>query len=200
MAFVFEKERSSLYPPKEYFQNIGPGQYLPLTEFKFQNPELVPFGVSTFRQFPEKPNPTPGPGSYYHDIDKEKTEKILKNSVKNFITKEEEIKINKLAKYEPEKGKQELVLQRYRENYELLGFNSKVKRFSNKKRITTPGPGAYSDRKNYKLAKLSEQKNLEKKDVIIKTNNNRNNVYNLNRNEVYFLNYNKNITNNSKNK
>ena len=98
MAFVFEKERSSLYPQKDHFQNLGPGQYLPVTEFKFQNPELVPFGVSTFRQFPEKPNPTPGPGSYYHDIDKEKTEKILKNSVKNYITKEEEIKINKIAK------------------------------------------------------------------------------------------------------
>ena len=199
MAFVFEKERSSLYPQKDHFQNLGPGQYLPVTEFKFQNPELVPFGVSTFRQFPEKPNPTPGPGSYYHDIDKEKNEKILKNSVKNYITKEEEIKINKIAKYEPEKGKQELILKRYKENFELLGFNSKVKRFGNKKRITTPGPGAYSDRKNYKLAKLSEQKCLEKKDVIIKTNNNRNNVYNLNRNEVYFLNYNKNIANNDKN-
>ena len=56
MAFVFEKERSSLYPQKDHFQNLGPGQYLPVTEFKFQNPELVPFGVSTFRQFPEKPN------------------------------------------------------------------------------------------------------------------------------------------------
>ena len=64
MAFVFETERSKLYPQKEKSQNLGPGQYLPLTEFKFQNPELVPFGISTNRQFPEKPNPNPGP--YFH--------------------------------------------------------------------------------------------------------------------------------------
>ena len=92
MAFVFETERSNLYSSKEKNQSLGPGQYLPLTEFKFQNPELVPFGVSTNRQFPEKPNSVPGPGTYYHDLDKEKQEKILKNSVKNFISKEEEIK------------------------------------------------------------------------------------------------------------
>ena len=123
MAFVFESERLYLNSQKEKFPNLGPGQYLPLTEFKFQNPELVPFGVSTNRQFLENPNPTPGPGSYYHDITREQNEKILKNSVKNFISKEEEIRLNKIAKYEPEKGMQEQVLKRYRENYELLGFN-----------------------------------------------------------------------------
>ena len=200
MAFVFETERSNLYSSKEKNQSLGPGQYLPLTEFKFQNPELVPFGVSTNRQFPEKPNSVPGPGTYYHDLDKEKQEKILKNSVKNFISKEEEIKLNKLAKYEPEKGKQERILKKYRENYEILGFNSKVKRFGNKKRLNTPGPGAYSDRKDYKLAKISEQKCLENKEVIYKTNNNRNNKFGVNKNEVYYLNYNKNLVNNDKEK
>ena len=200
MAFVFETERSKLNSQKEKFQNLGPGQYLPLTEFKFQNPELVPFGVSTNRLFPEKPNPIPGPGSYYHDITQEKTEKILKNSVNNFITKEEEIKLNKIARYEPEKGRQEKVLKKYRENYELLGFSSKVKRFGIKKRMITPGPGAYTDNKNYNLAKLSEQKCIEKKDVIIKTNNDRNNLYEVDKDEVYFLNYNKNTVNNEKDK
>ena len=200
MAFVFETERAQLYPKKDRSsKNLGPGQYLPLTEFKFVNPELVPFGVSTNRIFPKEPLPTPGPGSYYHDIDKENHEKLLKNSVKNFISKEEEIKINKLAKYEPEKGRQERALKRYRENFELLGFNSKVKRFGNKNRVTTPGPGAYSDKRNYKLAKMSEQKCLEKKEIIFKTNNDRNNVFNVDKEQVYYLNYNKNINNKDKN-
>jgi hypothetical protein len=33
-------------------QDIGPGQYFPLTEFKFQNLKIVPFGVSTNKKFP----------------------------------------------------------------------------------------------------------------------------------------------------
>ena len=196
MAFVYETERSKLYQKKDkYLSNIGPGQYLPLTEFKFQNPELVPFGVSTNRKFPEKANDIPGPGSYYHDIDKENIEKIKKNSVNNYISKEEEIKINKIYKYEPEKGRQERALKKYRENFELLGFNSKVKRFTNKKRINTPGPGSYTDQKNYRIAKKFEQKCLEKKDIIIKTNKNRNNKFDVDKNQVYYLNYNKNIIN-----
>ena len=200
MAFVFETERAQLYPKKDpTTKNLGPGQYLPLTEFKFVNPELVPFGVSTNRIFPKEPLPTPGPGSYYHDIDKENHEKLLKNSVKNFISKEEEIKINKLAKYEPEKGRQERALKRYRENFELLGFNSKVKRFGNKNRVTTPGPGAYSDKRNYKQAKISEQKCLEKKEIIFKINNDRNNIFNVDKEQVYYLNYNKNVNNKDKN-
>ena len=200
MAFVFETERSPLYIQKERFsENLGPGQYLPLTEFKFQNPLLVPFGVSTNRQFPEKPNPTPGPGSYYHDVDQEKKEKIMKESLKTFLTKEEEIKISKMSKYEPEKGRQERALQRYRENFELLGFNSKVKRFDDKQRVTTPGPGAYSDKKNYKLAKISEQKCLEKKEILFKTNYDRYNIFDVDKIEVDFLNYNKNVVKKDKN-
>ena len=195
MAFVFESDRSKYLNPqdKSIQGGLGPGQYLPLTEFKFQNPELVPFGVSTNRQFPEKPSPTPGPGSYYHDIDKEHNEKIVKNSLNNFLTKEEEIKINKIAKYEPEKGRQERALKRYRENYEILGFSSKEKRFTNKQRLNTPGPGAYSDRKNYKLAKLSEKKCIENKEIIFKTNKDRNKIFDVDKNQVYYFNYNKNI-------
>ena len=131
MAFVYETERSKLFNVNKTTQDIGPGQYLPLTEFKFQNPEIVPFGVSTFRKFPEKPTPYPGPGSYYHDVVKEKNEKILKNAPKNFYAKEDEINISKkgVAKYELEKGEQERVLKKCKDNYEILGFNSKVKSF-----------------------------------------------------------------------
>ena len=200
MAFVFETERSKLYSQKEKTPNIGPGQYLPLTEFKFQNPELVPFGVATKRQFPEKPIPTPGPGSYYHDIDKEKNEKILKNAVKNTISKEEEIKLNKMTKKEHEKGIQERALKRYRKNYEFLGFNSKEKRFKQKKRLNTPGPGAYSDNQNYEKAKMSEQKCIENREIIFKYINDRNDKFGVDKKEVYYLNYNKNILNDDKDK
>ena len=201
MAFVFETERSKLFTQNKTTQDIGPGQYLPLTEFKFQNPEIVPFGVSTFRKFPEKPTPYPGPGSYYHDVDKEKNEKILKNTLNNYIAKEDEINISKkgIATFEPERGEQERAIKRCKDNYEILGFNSKVKRFTNKKRINTPGPGSYTDQKNYRIAKKFEQKCLEKKDIIIKTNKNRNNKFDVDKNQVYYLNYNKNIINNKDN-
>ena len=194
MAFVYETERSKLFNQNKATQDIGPGQYLPLTEFKFQNPQIVPFGVSTGRIFPEKPSSYPGPGSYYHDIDKEKNEKIIKNSLKNYIAKEEEINISKngVVNFEPEKGEQERAIKRCKDNYEILGFSSKVKRFKNKDRKKTPGPGTYSD-KNYKEAKLLEKKCYDNKAIIFKINYDRNNVYQVDKNEVSSLNFNKNV-------
>ena len=194
MAFVYETERSKLFSQNKTTQDIGPGQYLPLTEFKFQNPEIVPFGVSTGRIFPEKPTSYPGPGSYYHDVDKENNEKILKNALKNYIAKEDEINIsrNGIAKFEPQKGEQERALKRCQDNYEILGFSSKVKRFKNKDRKKTPGPGTYSD-KNYKEAKLLEQKCYNDKATIFKINCDRNSVFQVDKNEVSSLNFNKNV-------
>ena len=194
MAFVYETERSKLFNPNKTTQDIGPGQYLPLTEFKFQNPEIVPFGVSTNRKFPEKPLPYPGPGTYYHDIDKEKNEKILQNSMKNYIAKEGEINISKngLAKNEPERREQEKAIQRCKNNYEILGFNSKVKRFGTKDRVMTPGPGTYDDI-NYREAKSLEKKCYNDKATIFKINLDRNSVYQVDKNEVYSLNFNKNV-------
>ena len=194
MAFVFETERSILFNANKTTQDIGPGQYLPLTEFKFQNPEIVPFGISTKRQFPEKPTPYPGPGSYYHDVDKEKNEKILKNALKNYYAKEDEINISRTdaVKYEPEKGEQERVLKKCKDNYEILGFNSKVKRFSNKNRISTPGPGTYSDH-NYKEAKSLQKKCINDKATIFKYNCDRYSVFQVDKKEVSALNFNKNV-------
>ena len=194
MAFVYETERSKLFNQGKATQDIGPGQYLPLTEFKFQNPEIFPFGVSTNRNFPAKPSPYPGPGTYYHDIDKEKNEKLLKNSLKNYIAKEEEINISEkgIAEFEPQKGQQEMAIKRCKDNYEILGFNSKVKRFASKDRKKTPGPGTYSD-KNYKEAKSLEKKCYDQKATMFKINVDRYNVYNVDRNEVSSLNFNKNV-------
>ena len=194
MAFVYETERSKLFNQNKTTQDIGPGQYLPLTEFKFQNPELVPFGVSTFRKFPEEPTPYPGPGSYYHDVDKEKYEKLLNNTLKNYIAKEGEINLSKkgVAKFEPEKGEQERAIKKCKDNYEILGFNSKVKRFATKDRKKTPGPGTYSD-KNYKEAKLLEKKCYDNKATIFKINCDRNSVFQVDKDELSSLNFNKNV-------
>ena len=64
MAFVYEVERPPLFPINKDTSEIGPGQYLPLTLYKFEKPNSVPFGISTKRQFPFSLNPVPGPGSY----------------------------------------------------------------------------------------------------------------------------------------
>ena len=194
MAFVYETERSKLFNQNKTTQDLGPGQYLPLTEFKFQNPEVVPFGVSTFRKFPEEPTPYPGPGSYYHDVDKEKNEKILKNTLKNYIAKEDEINISSkgIAKFEPKKGEQERAIKKCKDNYEILGFNSKVKRFATKDRKKTPGPGTYSD-KNFKEAKSLEKKCNDTKATIFKINCDRNSVFQVDKNELSSLNFNKNV-------
>ena len=194
MAFVFEAERPKLFNKKSATVSIGPGQYLPLTEFIFKSPSTVPFGVSTGRKYLEKFDSNPGPGTYYHDLDKEKNEKILKNSLKNYISKEEQITVsnNGLQKFEPEKGEQEKALVRCKENYELLGFSSKVKRFANKKKLSTPGPGTYDD-EDYKEAKSVENKCINNKKIIFAVNNERQSIFQVNKNEVASLNFNKNF-------
>ena len=194
MAFVFETERPNLFNIKSATISIGPGQYLPLTEFIFKNPNTVPFGVSTGRKYLEKFDSNPGPGSYYHDIDKEKNEKVLKNSLKNYISKEDQITISNrgLPKFEPEKGEQERALTRCKENYEILGFSSKVKRFANKKRLSTPGPGTYDD-EDYKEAKSIKSKCINDKRIIFALNNERQSIFHVNKNEVASINFNKNV-------
>ena len=195
MAFVFETERDRIFEPKKATQNIGPGQYLPLSEFKFKNPEIVPFGVATRRKDPGKLDKYPGPGTYYHDVDKEKNEKILKNSVKNYISKEGQITIssNGVPIFEPERGEQEKALNRAKDDYELLGFSSKVKRFASLRGLSTPGPGTYDD-EDIKEAKSLKKKCIKDKKSVFKINNDRQNVYKVNKDQVFALNYNKNET------
>ena len=52
------------------------------------------------------------------------------------MVKEDETDICKkgIATFEPEKGKQEGTIKKCKDNYEILGFNSKVKRFAAKAR------------------------------------------------------------------
>ena len=67
-----------------------------------------------------------------------------------------------------------------------------MKRFSNKNRVSTPGPGTYSDH-NYREEKSLEKECYNDKTIIFKYNRDRNNVYQVDKNEVFSLNYNKNI-------
>ena len=203
MAFVFETERSKLFSQKKATKDIGPGQYLPISEFKFNNPEIVPFGVAAKRQFFDIPQSmdVPGPGSYYHDISKEKFDKILKNAKKSAIKKEGEIVISKngVSYFQPKKGIQERAIKRSKNHIEYLGFSSKEKRFNNKMKLNTPGPGTYEHEKNNEV-KLLQKKLNENKSIIEKTNKNRHSTFQVDKDEVLYLNYNKNLNSKSNNK
>ena len=64
MAFVYEVERPPLFNQKKATSEIGPGQYLPLTLYKFEKPSAAPFGASAKRGSLFKLNQFPGPGAY----------------------------------------------------------------------------------------------------------------------------------------
>ena len=183
MAFVFETERDQLFKLNEN-PNLGPGQYLPLTEFKFNSPDIVPFGVSTNRKFIGNLNQYPGPGSYYRDTEKEKYDLIKENSMKNVILKEDVIFINKkgISDNDPQQKEQQIAMKKLKENYEILGFSSKVKRFANRKKLNTPGPGTYDD-SNFNNAKMLEKKCYDNKAVIFNTNVQRNKIFQVEKNE-----------------
>ena len=182
MAFVYEVERPPLFPINKDTSEIGPGQYLPLTLYKFEKPNMVPFGVSVKRKFPFSVNPVPGPGSYNpkqsQNISKEQELKDNKNINKNKsvnVLKKSKIKIIKKKNEESEKF----------QNKENLGFFTKVKRFKLKNQLGTPGPGTYDD-KNILLAKSIEEKCNNKKEMIYKINYNRHDIYYVNRNNNQF--------------
>ena len=184
MAFVYEVERPPLFPINKDTSEIGPGQYLPLTLYKFEKPNMVPFGVSVKRKFPFSINPVPGPGSYNpkknQNISKEQELKDNKNIYKNknksaSVLKKSKIKIIKKKNEESEKF----------QNKENLGFFTKVKRFKLKNQLGTPGPGTYDD-KNILLAKSIEEKCNNTKEMIYKINYNRHDIYYVNRNNNQF--------------
>ena len=184
MAFVYEVERPPLFPINKDTLEIGPGQYLPLTLYKFEKPNSVPFGISTKRQFPFSLNPVPGPGSYNpteeQNISNPKLikEQSIKDNNKNksvHLLKNNKIKIIKKTNLESEKF----------QNKENLGFYTKVERFKLKNQMGTPGPGTYDD-KNILLAKSIEEKCNNKKEMIYKINAERHNIFYVNRNNNQF--------------
>ena len=185
MAFVYEVERPPLFPINKDTSEIGPGQYLPLTLYKFEKPNTVPFNISTKRQFPFSFNPVPGPGSY--------NAKEEQNIANPKLIKEQEAKDNNKNQSESTqliKNKFKIIKKKNIEsekfqNKENLGFFTKVQRFKLKTQINTPGPGTYDD-KNILLAKSIEEKCNNQKEIIFKINNDRHNIFYVNRKNNQF--------------
>ena len=185
MAFVYEVERPPLFQINKDTYEIGPGQYLPLSLYKFEKPNTVPFGVSTERKFPFSLNPVPGPGSYNpkeeQNISNPKL--IKKQELKFNNNKSKEIKLINGKQFKIIK-KKNIESEKY-QNKENLGFYTKVERFKLKKQKGTPGPGTYDD-KNIILAKSIEEKCNNKKEMIFKINTNRHDIFYVNRNNNQF--------------
>ena len=181
MAFVYEVERPPIFDTKKATAEIGPGQYLPLTLYKFEKPNPVPFGASAKRGELFNLNKVPGPGAYNpkenqnisfmakQNINEDYNNKnITKN--KSFQVIKHKVKI--LNKKSPE-------IEKY-QNKENYGFSTKVERFSDLNKLNTPGPGTYDD-KNILLAKSIEEKCYNNKEIIYKINKGRHSVYSVNR-------------------
>ena len=80
MAIVFEQERDLDLNQGKEINELGPGQYLPQTIPKKIIENAAPF-LSSEKKTKKRNEITPGPGEYFHDLSKEKFEKIKENSI-----------------------------------------------------------------------------------------------------------------------
>ena len=179
MAFVYEVERPPIFDTKKATAEIGPGQYLPLTLYRFEKPNPVPFGASAGRGDLFKLNKFPGPGAY-----NPKENQNISYQVKNNL-KEDLYNAKKNKSFQIISQKIKLVNKKSPEiekfqNKENYGFFTKVERFNDLNKLNTPGPGTYGD-KNILLAKSIEEKCYNNKEIIYKINKGRHNVYSVNR-------------------
>ena len=187
MAFVYEVERPSIFHINKDASNIGPGKYLPLSSYKFEKPNAVPFGVSEKRDYPFILNQFPGPGSYISKEDNINLNPKLtkKKESKNITEKRNGNKNGQLIKNKIRIIKKNNPVNEGFLNKENLGFSTKVERFRLKNQVNTPGPGTYDD-KDILLAKSIEEKCTNKKEIIYKINNDRHNIFYVNRNNNQF--------------
>ena len=179
MAFVYEVERPPIFEVKKATSEIGPGQYLPLTLYKFEKPNPVPFLASSNRGELFKSNKFPGPGAYNSEDNQNIWNKTNQNRNSNSYNKKNLIKNKsfqegkKIIKKIYEIGKPQ--------NKGNNCFFTKVERFKERNnKEDVPGPGTYGD-KNILLAKSIEEKCYQKKDLIYKINNERLKVYSINK-------------------
>lgn len=200
MAFVSETERDELFKPNKEGSDLGPGQYLPLTVFKFIKPNAVPFLVSQQRLKTRK-SETPGPGQYFKEEEKKKAEKLKENALNNYLSPEKIISSNcySVSMYDPRILEQENARKLAKENYENFGFNSKVKRFKKDKNNNKHlGPGVYDTKIREEAKNLANQNNkrngivrhyfnrvMDKYDVKGRQNNNHTNMENSFNEEVF---------------
>ena len=184
MAFVYEVERPPLFDTKKKATSeIGPGQYLPLTLYKFEKPSLAPFGASAKRAELFQSNKFPGPGAYNPKEDQNISYQYKQNIIEDFNNKNQNR--DKDKSFQIIKKKFKLInkanneIERF-QNKENYGFFTKVERFNDYNKLNTPGPGTYGD-KNILLAKSIEEKCYNNKEIIYKINKGRHNAYSVNR-------------------
>ena len=199
MAFVYEVERPPLFETNKATADIGPGQYLPLTLYKFEKPSLAPFGATAKRAELFQINKVPGPGAY-----NPKEEQNISYQCKNIYdelynnkNKEKDKSFQVIKKKYKVINKINNEFERF-QNKENKGFFTKVERFTDYSKFDTPGPGTYGD-KNILLAKSIEEKCYNNKEIIYKINKGRHNAYSVNRFDRQFP-WNSEIINPNKNK
>ena len=144
MAFVFKSERMTNNNSSST-NNIGPGEYLPQTDFKIIKLNKKPF-LSGVKRSKFYSNDVPGPGSYYQD-------NTLISYLKN-------IQNEKIAK---QNDKVQLQLKgnniEFHNNIEKLGFLIKERRFKVINENKNLGPGLYFQNNNNSNKKLLSNKN-----------------------------------------
>ena len=184
MAFVNETERNLDFN-KNYEENeLGPGQYLPITKEKEIKENKIPF-LSSDEKLKYKENTNPGPGSYYRDITKEEDLKRKENKKMEIINKIDEIKTSNkiLSPDDPETKKEFQAEKRIKKNYEKYGFSVKEKRFKTNDNFI-PGPGSffnnkYEEEEKKIYEKIKKDKNKIKKNEKKKKFKIENSQYNI---------------------
>ena len=169
MAIVFEQERDLDLNQGKEINELGPGQYLPQTIPKKIIENTVPF-LSSEKKTKKKDEITPGPGDYFHDISKEKFEKIKENSIieiyenKNFFDIQNKI----LSENDPLIINHLHSILKLNKNFEKYGFLTKEKRWKEKEQNNILGPGSFFDEKNIKSKKEIENIIKKTKNKIFK--------------------------------
>ena len=182
MAFVNETERPELFRINKVVNDLGPGQYLPITVFKFLRPNPFPFN-STEKKMHKKDNGFPGPGEYFKEEEREKHKKKEGNKVYNVGKAMEIIKSNFKSKspYDPFLQYPKTAELKARSSYENFGFNSKMPKFAKDKRILSSkhlGPGTY-DSNTGKEGRRTAKKCMDKKAIIRKIFNKHHQIYGM---------------------
>ena len=156
MAFVYKAEREASNEKIKTNNDLGPGEYLPLTEIRRYTVNKEPFLSSNKKVF-QKINDVPGPGAYYHD---DVLIQYLKN-IQNEKISEQNDKVHLIAKG----GNIDLL-----PNSEKIGFNIKSKRFKVGNEDKNPGPGQYfpAIKRKDKATKLREEELFSKQKIKIK--------------------------------
>ena len=171
MAFVIESERNFNFNKESEENELGPGEYLPITNIHKISENKIPFNSSESK-LKFKANNNPGPGSYYKDISKEEEIKRKENKKMEIINKIDEIKTSNiiLSPYDPETKKEFQAQIRIKKNYEKYGFSIKEKRFKTFEN-EIPGPGSFFNNKYEKEEKKIKEKIKNNKNKLQINNN-----------------------------